>query len=163
MQRAKQTLKYVIPLTLVIVLVLLYSNFKSVAKTMIVMLSVPVALDIWLIYLLHYNTSVAVWVGFIALAGVAAETGVVMIVYLDEVYERRLKEGKMTTAKDLYDSIIEGAVMRVRPKMTTVTAIMAGLLSNDSAPLATVFDYYGPTRLLPESDPAAATSRQVIR
>jgi Cu(I)/Ag(I) efflux system membrane protein CusA/SilA len=97
---------------------------------MIVMLSVPFALvgGIWLIYLLHYNTSVAVWVGFIALAGVAAETGVVMIVYLDEVFDRRLKEGKMTTPKDLYDAIIEGAVMRVRPKMMTVTAIMAGLL-----------------------------------
>jgi Cu(I)/Ag(I) efflux system membrane protein CusA/SilA len=130
MQRAKQTLKYVVPLTLVIILVLLYTNFKSVAKTMIVMLSVPFALvgGIWLIYLLHYNTSVAVWVGFIALAGVAAETGVVMIVYLDEVYERRLQEGKMTSAKDLYEAIIEGAVMRVRPKMMTVTAIMAGLL-----------------------------------
>lgn len=130
MQRAKQTLKYVVPLTLLIILVLLYSNFNSVAKTLIVMLSVPFALvgGIWLIYLLHYNTSVAVWVGFIALAGVAAETGVVMIVYLDEVYDRRLKEGRMTTAKDLYDAIIEGAVMRVRPKMMTVTAIMAGLL-----------------------------------
>lgn len=130
MQRAKETLKYVVPLTLLIILVLLYSNFNSVAKTLIVMLSVPFALvgGIWLIYLLHYNTSVAVWVGFIALAGVAAETGVVMIVYLDEVYERGMKEGKMTAAKDLYDAIIEGAVMRVRPKMMTVTAIMAGLL-----------------------------------
>jgi Cu(I)/Ag(I) efflux system membrane protein CusA/SilA len=130
MQRAKETLKYVVPLTLLIILVLLYSNFKSIAKTLIVMLSVPFSLvgGIWLIFLLHYNTSVAVWVGFIALAGVAAETGVVMIVYLDEVYERRLQEGKMTTAKDLYDAIIEGAVMRVRPKMMTVTAIMAGLL-----------------------------------
>jgi Cu(I)/Ag(I) efflux system membrane protein CusA/SilA len=130
MQRAKQTLKYVVPLTLLIILVLLYSNFNSIAKTLIVMLSVPFALvgGIWLLYLLHYNTSVAVWVGFIALAGVAAETGVVMIVYLDEVYDRRMREGKMTTAKDLYDAIIEGAVMRVRPKMMTVTAIMAGLL-----------------------------------
>jgi Cu(I)/Ag(I) efflux system membrane protein CusA/SilA len=130
MQQANHTLKYVVPFTLVIILVLLYSNFKSVAKTAIVMLSVPFALvgGIWLIYLLHYNTSVAVWVGFIALAGVASETGVVMIVYLDEVYDRRFKEGKMTTAKDLYDAIIEGAVMRVRPKMMTVTAIMAGLL-----------------------------------
>ncbi len=130
MQRAKETLKYVVPLTLLIIMVLLYSNFKSVAKTMIVMLSVPFALvgGVWLIYLLHYNTSVAVWVGFIALAGVAAETGVVMIVYLDEVYDRRLKDSRMTTAKDLYDAIIEGAVMRVRPKIMTVTAIMAGLL-----------------------------------
>ena len=130
MQRAKETLKYVVPLTLLIILVLLYSNFNSVAKTLIVMLSVPFALvgGIWLLYLLHYNTSVAVWVGFIALAGVASETGVVMIVYLDEVYDRRMREGKMTTAKDLYQAIIEGAVMRVRPKMMTVTAIMAGLL-----------------------------------
>ena len=130
MQRAKETLKYVVPLTLLIILVLLYSNFKSVAKTVIVMLSVPFALvgGVWLIYLLGYNTSVAVWVGFIALAGVAAETGVVMIVYLDEGYERRMKDGKMTAVKDLYDAIIEGAVMRVRPKIMTVTAIMAGLL-----------------------------------
>ncbi len=130
MQRAKATLKYVIPLTLLIIFVLLYSNFKSIGKTMIVMLSLPFALvgGFWLLYLLGYNTSVAVWVGFIALGGVAAETGVVMIVYLDEVYERRLREGNMTTAKDLYDAIIEGAVMRVRPKMMTVTAIIAGLL-----------------------------------
>jgi Cu(I)/Ag(I) efflux system membrane protein CusA/SilA len=130
MQRAKETLKYVVPFTLLIIMVLLYSNFKSVAKTLIVMLSVPFALvgGVWMIYLLHYNTSVAVWVGFIALAGVAAETGVVMIVYLDENYESRLKDGKMNSAADLYDSIIEGAVMRVRPKIMTVTAIMAGLL-----------------------------------
>ena len=130
MQRAKETLKYVVPLTLLIILVLLYSNFKSVAKTLIVMLSVPFALvgGVWLIYILGYNTSVAVWVGFIALAGVAAETGVVMIVYLDEVHDRRQKEGKMTTAKELYDAIIEGAVMRVRPKMMTVMAIIVGLL-----------------------------------
>ena len=130
MQRAKETLKYVVPLTLLIILVLLYSNFQSTAKTLIVMLSLPFALigGIWLIYLLGYNTSVAVWVGFIALAGVAAETGVVMIVYLDEVYDRRLKEGTMTSSRDLYDAIIEGAVMRVRPKMMTVTAIIAGLL-----------------------------------
>ena len=81
-----------------------------------------------LLFLLGYNMSVAVWVGFIALAGVAAETGVVMIVYLDEVYDRRAGEGTMTTARDLYEAIIEGAVMRVRPKMMTVTAIIAGLL-----------------------------------
>lgn len=130
MQRAKQRLKFVVPLTLLIILVLLYSNFKSIAKTLIVMLSVPFALvgGVWLLFLLGYNLSVAVWVGFIALAGVAAETGVVMIVYLDEVYERRLREGTLATAKDLYDAIMEGAVMRVRPKMMTVTAIMAGLL-----------------------------------
>jgi Cu(I)/Ag(I) efflux system membrane protein CusA/SilA len=129
MQRAKERLKYVVPLTLLIIVVLLYSNFNSLAKTLIVLLSVPFALvgGVWLVYVLGYNLSVAVWVGFIALAGVAAETGVVMIVYLDEVYERRLREGTMTTARDLYDAIIEGAVMRVRPKMMTVIAIMAGL------------------------------------
>lgn len=94
------------------------------------LLSVPFALvgGVWLVYLLGYNLSVAVRVGFIALAGVAAETGVVMIVYLDEVYDRRLADGTMTTTRDLYDAIIEGAVMRVRPKMMTVTAIIAGLL-----------------------------------
>ncbi|MCH7765056.1 MAG: efflux RND transporter permease subunit, partial [Acidobacteria bacterium] len=130
MQRATERLTYVVPLTLLIIVVLLYANFNSMGKTMIVLLSVPFALvgGIWLIYLLDYNLSVAVWVGFIALAGVAAETGVVMIVYLDEVFERRLREGTMTTAKDLYDAIIEGAVGRVRPKMMTVIAITAGLL-----------------------------------
>ncbi len=130
MEHARQTLKYVVPLTLLIILVLLYTNFHSLAKTMIVMLSLPFALigGFWLLYLLNYNTSVAVWVGFIALAGVASETGVVMIVYLDEVYDRRLAQGTMVTRRDLYDAIIEGAVMRVRPKMMTVTAIIAGLL-----------------------------------
>jgi Cu(I)/Ag(I) efflux system membrane protein CusA/SilA len=130
MQRAKETLKYVIPLTLLIIFVLLYSNFKSVTKALIVMLSLPFALigGIWLLYILGYNTSVAVWVGFIALAGVASETGVVMIVYLDEVYDRRIANGAMKTKRDLYDAIMEGAVMRVRPKMMTVTAIIAGLL-----------------------------------
>ncbi|MDE2483794.1 MAG: efflux RND transporter permease subunit [candidate division NC10 bacterium] len=130
MERAKERLKYVIPLTLLIIFVLLYFNFGSLAKCLIVLLSVPFSLvgGIWLLYLLGYNLSVAVWVGIIALAGVAAETGVVMIVYLDEVYERRAREGKMTSARDLYEAIIEGAVMRVRPKMMTVMAIMAGLL-----------------------------------
>jgi Cu(I)/Ag(I) efflux system membrane protein CusA/SilA len=130
MQRAKATLMYVIPLTILIIFVLLYSNFNSVPKAVIVMLSLPFALvgGFWLLYFLGYNTSVAVWVGFIALGGVAAETGVVMIVYLDEVYDRRKREGTMNTRRDLYDGIIEGAVMRVRPKMMTVTAIIAGLL-----------------------------------
>jgi Cu(I)/Ag(I) efflux system membrane protein CusA/SilA len=130
MIRAMERLKYVVPLTLLIIVVLLYSNFNSLAKTLIVLLSVPFALvgGVWLIYLLHYNLSVAVWVGFIALAGVAAETGVVMIVYLDEVYDRRMAAGTMVTKRDLYDAILEGAVMRVRPKMMTVTAIIAGLL-----------------------------------
>ena len=130
LQRAKERLIYVVPLTLLIIFVLLYLNFQSIAKTLIVLLSVPFALvgGIWLLYFLDYNLSVAVWVGIIALAGVAAETGVVMIVYLDEVYERRLREGTMSTVKDLYEGVIEGAVQRVRPKMMTVAAIIAGLL-----------------------------------
>ncbi|HEY2918535.1 MAG TPA: efflux RND transporter permease subunit [Candidatus Binatia bacterium] len=130
LQRAKERLIYVVPLTLLIIFVLLYLNFQSVPKTLIVLLSVPFALvgGIWLLYFLDYNLSVAVWVGIIALAGVAAETGVVMIVYLDEVYERRLREGTMSTVRDLYEGIIEGAVQRVRPKMMTVAAIIAGLL-----------------------------------
>jgi Cu(I)/Ag(I) efflux system membrane protein CusA/SilA len=130
MQRAKERLIYVIPLTILIIFVLLYLNFQSVAKTLIVLLSVPFALigSIWLLYFLGYNLSVAVWVGIIALAGVAAETGVVMIVYLDEVFERRVREGSLTSMKDLSEAIIEGAVQRVRPKMMTVAAIIAGLL-----------------------------------
>ena len=94
------------------------------------MLSLPFALvgGIWLLFLLHYNTSVAVWVGFIALAGVSAEIGVVMIVYLDEAFDRRMSQNQMTTARDLYNSIIEGAAMRVRPIAMTATAIIAGLL-----------------------------------
>ena len=130
MQRAKERLTYVVPLTLVIIFVLLYMNFQSVAKSFIVLLSVPFAIvgALWYLHLLGYNLSVAVWVGIIALAGVAAETGVVMIVYLDEVYERRLREGSMSTPQDLYEAIIEGAAQRVRPKMMTVTAIIAGLL-----------------------------------
>jgi Cu(I)/Ag(I) efflux system membrane protein CusA/SilA len=130
MQRAKERLTYVVPLTLLIIFVLLFMNFQSVAKSLIVLLSVPFSMvgAVWLIYLLGYNLSVAVWVGVIALAGVAAETGVVMIVYLDEVYEKRLREGTMSSAGDLKDAIIEGAAQRVRPKMMTVTAIIAGLL-----------------------------------
>jgi copper/silver efflux system protein len=130
LQRAKERLLYVVPLTILIIFVLLYLNFQSVAKSLIVLLSVPFALvgGIWLLDFLDYNLSVAVWVGIIALAGVAAETGVVMIVYLDEVYERRLREGSMSNERDLNEAIIEGAVQRVRPKMMTVMAIIAGLL-----------------------------------
>ncbi|MCA9473952.1 MAG: efflux RND transporter permease subunit, partial [Nitrospira sp.] len=129
MQRAKARLLYVIPLTLLIVFLLLYLNFKSVAKTLIVLLSIPFAAvgAMWTLYLLHYDMSVAVWVGIIALVGVASETGVVMIVYLDEVYDRYVREGRMTTQGALRDAVMEGAVGRVRPKIMTVVAIMAGL------------------------------------
>jgi Cu(I)/Ag(I) efflux system membrane protein CusA/SilA len=128
--RAEERLKLVVPVTIGIILLLLYLNFRSMAKSLIVLLSVPFAAigAIWYLDYLHYNMSVAVWVGIIALAGVAAETGVVMLVYLDEVYERRVREGRMATAQDLREAILEGAVQRVRPKMMTVAAIMGGLL-----------------------------------
>ncbi|MGD8329626.1 MAG: CusA/CzcA family heavy metal efflux RND transporter [Acidobacteriota bacterium] len=130
MQRAKERLIYVVPLTLVIIFLLLYLNFGSVAESLIVMLSVPFALvgAVWLLWYLQYNLSVAVWVGVIALAGVAAETGVVMIVYLDEFYEEYLRDGRLVSMEALRDAVMHGAVQRVRPKMMTVTAIMGGLL-----------------------------------
>jgi Cu(I)/Ag(I) efflux system membrane protein CusA/SilA len=128
--RAEERLKLVVPVTIGIILLLLYLNFGSLAKSLIVLLSVPFAAigAIWYLDYLGYNLSVAVWVGIIALAGVAAETGVVMLVYLDEAYERRVREGRMVTAHDLRETIMEGAVQRVRPKMMTVAAIMGGLL-----------------------------------
>ncbi|MEW5915871.1 MAG: CusA/CzcA family heavy metal efflux RND transporter [Gemmatimonadota bacterium] len=130
MQRAKETMKLVIPATLAIVFLLLYFNFRSVAETLIVMLSLPFAIvgGIWFIWALGYNWSVAVAIGFIALAGVAAETGVVMLIYLDHAWHARLAGGQRPSLRDLYDAVMEGAVERVRPKLMTVTAIMAGLL-----------------------------------
>ncbi len=130
MQRAKEKMKLVIPATLAIIFLLLYFNFRSVGETLIVMLSLPFALvgGIWFIWALGYNWSVAVAIGFIALAGVAAETGVVMLIYLDHAWRARIAEGRRATLRDLYDAVVEGAVERVRPKMMTVTAIMAGLL-----------------------------------
>ena len=129
MQRARERMKLVIPATLAIIFLLLYFNFRSVGETMIVMLSLPFALvgGIWFIWLLGYNWSVAVAIGFIALAGVAAETGVVMLIYLDHAWKSRMMNGR-TALRDLYEAIMEGAVERVRPKMMTVTAIMGGLL-----------------------------------
>jgi Cu(I)/Ag(I) efflux system membrane protein CusA/SilA len=134
LERATARLKIVVPVTLLIILLLLYLNFRSVTETLIVMLSLPFALvgGLWLMWWLGFNLSVAVAVGFIALAGVAAETGVVMLIYLNqalaEIKARRHIEGRALTRGDLYDAIMEGAVERVRPKMMTVVAIMAGLL-----------------------------------
>src|SRR5712691_252946 len=134
LQRAQARLQMVVPLTLFLIFILLYLNFQRLTETLIVMLSVPFALTggLWLMYLMGFNMSVAVAVGFIALAGVAAETGVVMLIYLDQAYtsmvEERDADGQPITQRDLYDAIIEGAVERVRPKMMTVSAIMAGLL-----------------------------------
>ena len=130
MLRAKERLKVVIPVTLLIVVVLLYFNTRSAAKIVIVLLAVPFSLigAFWLIYLLGYNLSVAVWVGIIALAGVDAETGVVMLLYLDHAYEKFVRGGRMTSLADLQAAVEEGAVQRIRPKMMTVMAILMGLL-----------------------------------
>ena len=134
LERAAARLKIVVPATLLIIFLLLYLNFKSVTETMIVMLSLPFALvgGLWLMWWLGFNLSVAVAVGFIALAGVAAETGVVMLIYLNqalaEIRQRRADEGRTLSRTDLREAIMEGAVERVRPKVMTVVAIMAGLL-----------------------------------
>ena len=130
MQRAQERLKLVIPITLVIIFVLLYMNFKNITESMIVMLSLPFALvgGIWLMYLLDYNFSVAVGVGFIALAGLAAETGVVMLVYLDHAYEKWRNRGEMSKPQHLIAAITEGSVERVRPKIMTVLSTMIGLI-----------------------------------
>jgi len=134
MQRAIEKMKIVVPITLLTIFVLLYLNFKRLTETLIVMLSVPFSLvgGVWLMWVLHYNVSVAVAVGFIALAGVAAETGVVMLIYLDNAWEdakaKCRAQAREATLADLYDAVMEGAVDRVRPKMMTVVAIMAGLL-----------------------------------
>ncbi|QSA98095.1 efflux RND transporter permease subunit [Methylococcus sp. EFPC2] len=133
MERAKAKLAIAIPMTLFIIFLLLYLNFKRITETLIVMLSLPFSMvgGVWLMYWLDYNLSVAVAVGFIALAGVAAETGVVMLIYLDHALARtkaQKPEGKGLEVADLYAAIREGAVERVRPKMMTVVAIIAGLL-----------------------------------
>jgi Cu(I)/Ag(I) efflux system membrane protein CusA/SilA len=134
MERAIEKMKVVIPVTLLIIFLLLYLNFRRITETLIVMLSVPFALvgGIWLMWALDYNLSVAVAVGFIALAGVAAETGVIMLIYLDHAWQDIKDECRLAnrtpTVTDLYAAVMEGAVERVRPKMMTVVAIMAGLL-----------------------------------
>jgi Cu(I)/Ag(I) efflux system membrane protein CusA/SilA len=129
MERATARMKIVVPGSLLAIFVLLYLNFRRLTETLIVMLSVPFALvgGIWLMWALGYNLSVAAAVGFIALAGVAAETGVVMLIYLDHAWAAAQATGRPTIA-DLYAAVMSGAVERVRPKMMTVTAIMAGLL-----------------------------------
>ena len=130
LQAALKKLKVVIPFTLLIIFVLLFINMRSVTKTFIVLLAVPFSLvgAFWLIYLLGYNMSVAVWIGIIALAGLDAETGVVMLLYLDHAWEKFRAEGRMNNLKDLHDAVIEGAVQRIRPKIMTVCAILFGLL-----------------------------------
>ncbi len=131
MVRAQQRLRIVVPMTLLIIFLLLYFNFKNISEVLIIMLSVPFSLTggLWLMYILGYNMSVAVGVGFIALAGVAAETGVVMLIYLDISYKDfKERYGESFNRKHLSEAIEEGAALRVRPKMMTVVAIMSGLM-----------------------------------
>jgi copper/silver efflux system protein len=129
-KQAEQRLKIVVPLTLLIIFILIYFNTRSVAKTCIVLLAVPFSLigAFWLLWLLGYHMSVAVWVGLLALAGLDAETGVVMVLYLDHAWEKFRSEGRMKSIADLRAAIHEGAVQRLRPKVMTACAILFGLL-----------------------------------
>jgi len=130
MLRAQKRLMYVIPMTLVIIFVIIFLNTKSVIETLIVLLAVPFSLvgAFWLIYFLGYDMSIAVWVGIIALAGLDAETGVVMLLYLDVAYEKAQKQNGINKLRELVDAIYQGAVHRVRPKIMTASVILAGLL-----------------------------------
>ncbi|HNU70229.1 MAG TPA: CusA/CzcA family heavy metal efflux RND transporter [Thermodesulfobacteriota bacterium] len=128
--KTQERLKIVIPLTALLIFVLIFVNTKSVTKTMIVLLAVPFSLigAFWLLYLLNYNMSIAVWVGLIALAGLDAETGVIMLLYLDLAHEQWKREGRLQRISDLKEAIIYGAVKRIRPKLMTVATVLAGLL-----------------------------------
>ena len=129
-ERAKERLTWVIPLTLVAVFLLLFINTQSLVETAIVMLAVPFSLigAVWLLYLLDYHLSVAVWVGIIALAGLDAETGIVMLLYLTLAHDRRRREGRLATFADLRESIVDGAAKRLRPKLMTVATMIIGLV-----------------------------------
>jgi len=130
LRAAEKTLQVVVPFTLLIIFVLIYLNTKSTWKTLLVLLAVPFSLmgAFWTLYFLDYNLSVAVWVGLIALAGLDAETGVVMLLYLDQAWEKFRREGRMNSMENLYAAVREGAVRRIRPKIMTVCAILFGLL-----------------------------------
>jgi copper/silver efflux system protein len=130
MVNTRERLKVVLPLTALIIFVLISLNTKSGVKTMIVLLAVPFSLvgSFWLLYFLNYNMSIAVWVGIIALAGLDAETGVIMLLYLDMAYDKWKKEGRMNTVNDLKDAIMHGAVKRIRPKLMLVSTTLLGLL-----------------------------------
>ncbi|MBW2477564.1 MAG: efflux RND transporter permease subunit, partial [Deltaproteobacteria bacterium] len=130
MEKARSTLLVVIPLTLLIIFVIIYLNTKSLIKTGIIFVALPLSLVgcFWYLSLLGYNMSVAVWVGIIALAGISAETGVVMLLYLDLAFERWKESGRMKNLGDLTQAIHHGAVKRIRPKIMTICVIIAGLL-----------------------------------
>ncbi len=126
----EERLKIVIPLTVFLIFVLIYLNTKSVVSTAIVLLAVPFSLvgSFWLLYMLNYNMSIAVWVGLIALAGLDAETGVVMLLYLELAYKKSIQEERLKSREDLKEAILQGAVKRIRPKIMTVSVILAGLI-----------------------------------
>ena len=130
LERAKEKLKLVVPVTLFLVMMLLYWNTKSWAETAMVMLAVPFSLigAVWLLFFLDYNMSVAVWVGMIALAGLDAETGVVMLLYLTLAHKKSLDEGRLRTPADLTEAIVDGAARRIRPKLMTVMTTTIALL-----------------------------------
>ena len=129
MERVRERLKVVLPLTLFLIFLLLYLNTKSTAKTMLILLAVPFSAvgAIWLLYLLGYNMSIGVWVGLIALMGVDAETAVFMLLYLDLAFEERRLAGHMHSLADLQEAIVHGAVKRIRPKFMTVAVMFVGL------------------------------------
>ena len=129
-ERAKDRLKLVVPVTLFIICLLLWFNTRSAPEVAIVLLAVPFSLigAVWLLWALDYNLSVAVWVGLIALAGLDAETGVVMLLYLKLAHRRWIRAGRLRSFGDLEESIVEGAAQRVRPKLMTVLTTMIGLL-----------------------------------
>ena len=128
--KTHERLKLVIPLTVMIIFVLIFFNTKSLTETLIVLLAVPFSLvgSFWFLYMLNYNMSIAVWVGMIALAGLDAETGVIMLLYLNLSCREWKKQGRMNTESDLKDAILHGAVKRIRPKLMTVGVILAGLI-----------------------------------
>jgi copper/silver efflux system protein len=130
MERVKKKLQIVVPVTLIIIFLLIYFNFKSFTETFIILLSVPFALvgSVLLMSMLGYNLSIAVWVGIIALAGVAAETGIIMLVYLNEAYRKAKAEGRLKTLSDLTETVIAGSVMRVRPIIMTVATTVIALI-----------------------------------
>jgi Cu(I)/Ag(I) efflux system membrane protein CusA/SilA len=130
MERVRERLKVVVPLTLFLVVMLLYLNMRSFPKTFIILLAVPFSAigAIWLLYLLDYNMSIGVWVGLIALLGVDAETGVFMLLYLDLAYNDAKREGRLRSLRDLQDAVLHGAVKRIRPKFMTVAVMFMGLV-----------------------------------
>jgi Cu(I)/Ag(I) efflux system membrane protein CusA/SilA len=130
MERVREHLMLIVPLTLFLVFLLLYMNTRSITKTMIVLLAVPFSAvgAIWFVYLLGYNMSIAVWVGLIALLGVDAETGIFMLLYLDLAYEKAKKDGRLRNLEELREAILEGAVKRLRPKFMTVATMAIGLI-----------------------------------